>query len=190
MKLTKMVLAVTCLVSAGMAQDVRYNFASGFDFNGLKTYRWGVSPAEEKLDQLTDGQLRSAIDNQMSKKGFQRVEGGRADMLLVYEPSVQHEKQITMFNTGWGYGRGWGRGWRGAWGPGMGTGISTAQTSTIQIGEVVLDIYDTAGHQLIWRGVASKTLDPNVKPDKWQKTIDSGAAKLLKNFPPQEKSKG
>jgi len=38
-----------------------------------------------------------------------------------------------------------------------------------------------------WRGVASKTLDPNAKPDKRQKDMRKGAEKLLKNYPPKKK---
>src|SRR5271155_451458 len=37
--------------------------------------------------------------------------------------------------------------------------------------------------QLIWRGTAKKTIDPGTKPEKRQKNIENGAAKLLKNYP-------
>jgi len=187
MKLNHTVLALVCLASAGFAQDVRYNYAADANFNQLKTYKWGSSRAEERLDQLTDRQLRDAVDGEMRKKGFVLADGGPADMLLVYEPSVRKEKQITMYHDNWGFGRGWGRRWYGYGGMGMGMGTTTAQTSTIKIGEFALDIYDTARHELVWRGVASKALDPNMKPDKWQKTIESGAQKLLKSFPPSKK---
>ena len=184
MKLINSCLVLICLASAGMAQDVRYNFAKGVDFNQFKTYRWGVSHDEEKLDQLTDSQIRSAIDAEMAKKGYTRTAEGRADLLFVYDPSTRHEKQFTMVSNDWGYGRGWGRRWYFG---GPGPMVTTGQTSTIQVGEVALDIYGSANHELIWRGVASKTLDPNMKPDKWQKTIQTGAQRLLKNFPPPAK---
>ena len=175
-------IALVCFASAALAQDVRYNYAADVDFAPFKTYKWGVSRAEEKLDSLTDRQLRGAIDNEMQKKGFVRLEGGHTDLKLVYQPSTRKERQITAFHDNWGYGPGWGRRWYG-----FGPGITTSRTSTIQVGELALDIYDTVKHQLVWRGVASKTLDPNMKPDKWQKTIQTGAQKLLKNFPPPPK---
>jgi hypothetical protein len=62
--------------------------------------------------------------------------------------------------------------------------MSTGTTSTIHIGEVGLDMYDAAKKQLVWRGTASKTLNPKAKPDKRQKNIDKGVVKLLKNYPP------
>ena len=49
-------------------------------------------------------------------------------------------------------------------------------------------MYDPAKKQLVWRGEATKTLDPKAKPDKRQKNITKGVAKLLKNYPPKVKS--
>jgi len=50
-----------------------------------------------------------------------------------------------------------------------------------------LTMYDPAAKQLVWRGVASKTLDPKAKPEKKQKNIAKAVAKLLKKYPPQVK---
>jgi hypothetical protein len=37
---------------------------------------------------------------------------------------------------------------------------------------------------LVWRGVASKALDPKASPEKRQKNLDKAVAKLMKNYPP------
>jgi hypothetical protein len=66
----------------------------------------------------------------------------------------------------------------------MGSTMTTTQTSTIHVGSVGLDLYDPAKKQLVWRGVATKTLDAKAKPDKRQKNIGKGVVKLLKNYPP------
>ncbi len=60
-------------------------------------------------------------------------------------------------------------------------------TSTVYIGQLDLSLYDPAEKQLVWRGVASKTLDPKAKPEKKQKNITKAVQKLLKNFPPRAK---
>src|SRR6266850_797577 len=59
-----------------------------------------------------------------------------------------------------------------------------ADTADLYIG------YQTAIGQekLVWRGVATKTLDPKAKPEKKEKNITKAVAKLLKNFPPKPKS--
>jgi hypothetical protein len=48
-------------------------------------------------------------------------------------------------------------------------------------------MYDRNGHDLVWRGVASKTIDPKAKPDKRQKNLNKAATKMLKNYPPPKK---
>ena len=73
--------------------------------------------------------------------------------------------------------------YRRRWGGGM----ATATTTTLLIGSVSLDMYEVAPKQLVWRGVATKTIDQNAKPDKRQKNIEKGIAKLLKNYPPKKK---
>ena len=65
--------------------------------------------------------------------------------------------------------------------------MTTGQTSTIYIGQLALDMYDSANHDLVWRGTASKTLDPKAKPEKRQKNLAKAVAKLLKSYPPSVK---
>ena len=60
-------------------------------------------------------------------------------------------------------------------------------TSTIYVGQLAVDMYDSANHDLVWRGVASKTLDAKAKPEKQQKNLAKAVKKLLKNYPPVAK---
>jgi hypothetical protein len=164
----------------GYAQDVRYNFAAGQDFSRYKTYKWVQIEKAEKLNQLADQQLKSAVEAELAKKGLTRTDGETADLFIAYQPSLTQEKEFTSYDSGWGYGAGWGRGWYGG---GMG-GMSSTQSSTIQIGQIDLDMYDVAQKKLVWRGTASKSLDTKAKPDKQTKNLQKAVAKLLKNFPP------
>ena len=66
--------------------------------------------------------------------------------------------------------------------------MTTGQTSTIYTGQLALDMYDTKGKDLVWRGVASKTIDTKAKPEKQQKNLAKAVKKLLKNYPPVVKS--
>jgi hypothetical protein len=65
--------------------------------------------------------------------------------------------------------------------------MTTGSTSTIYIGQLAVDMYDSANKDLVWRGVASKTIDPKAKPDKQQKNLAKAMKKLFKNYPPQVK---
>jgi hypothetical protein len=51
-------------------------------------------------------------------------------------------------------------------------------------GQLAVDMYDPANRNLVWRGVASKTLDPNASPKKRQKNLNKAVTNLMKNYPP------
>src|SRR5215471_11609829 len=167
---------LTLLSSISVAQDVRYNFDKKADFSKFKTYKWVPIKDAAKVSDLVDKQIKDAIDAELVTKGLTKVEGDDANLYVGYQPAVGEEKQFTSYNTGWGYGSGWGGGWYG----GMGTTTTTGSTSTIYKGQLALDMYDSAGHDLVWRGVASKTIDPKAKPEKQQKNLTKAVNKLLK----------
>jgi hypothetical protein len=61
--------------------------------------------------------------------------------------------------------------------------MSLATNSTIQFGNLVLDFYDSAAKNLVWRGNVSKTFRPDFKRHNFDKAV----VKLLKTFPPKTK---
>jgi hypothetical protein len=180
MNVLRIALPLTLLAVCGFAQDVRYNFDRSAKFSDFKTFKWVKVKDAPQMDQLVDQQLRSAFEAELLKKGLSKTEADNADLFIAIQATVGQEKEFSSYSTDFGYGPGWGRGWGG----GMGSSMTTGQTSTIYIGEVALDMYEPAKKHLVWRGVASKTLDPKAKPDKRQKNIEKGVAKLLKNYPP------
>ncbi len=88
-------------------------------------------------------QLSAALDAELGKKGLSKAQSDTADIVIVYQIALNQEKEITSYNSGWGYGPGWRGGWYGG-----GGGITTASTSTITIGSFALDMYDAAKKQL------------------------------------------
>jgi hypothetical protein len=175
------------LLAAGscFAQDVRYNFDQNTDFSKFKTYKWVPIKGADQENGLVDKQIKSALDAELARKGLTKVEGDNADLYIGYQTAIGQEKQFNSYSTDWGYGGGW---YRGGWYGGMGgSSTTTGQTSTIYNGQLVVDMYDSANKDLVWRGIASKTLDPKAKPDKQQKNLTKAIAKLLKNYPPTAK---
>jgi hypothetical protein len=170
--------------SAAVAQDVRYDFDKDKDFSKYKTYKWVPIKGADQPDELTARSIMSAIDAALGTKGMTKTEGDTADLYVGFQTAIGQEKEFTSYNTGWGYGGGWGGGWYGG---GMSSTTTYGSTSTVYVGQLDLSMYDPAQKQLVWRGVASKTLDPKAKPEKKQKNITKAVAKLLKNFPPQPK---
>jgi hypothetical protein len=160
------------LASAGsaFAQDVRYNFDRQADFTKFKTYKWVTIKDAPKLSDLVDKQIKQTVEAELVKKGLTKTEADTA------------EKQYTSFDTGYPYGPGWGGGWYGG-----GGGMTSGTTTTIYIGQLAFDLYSTSPKSLVWRGVASKTIDPEAKPEKQQKNLTKAVEKVFKNYPPKEK---
>jgi hypothetical protein len=171
------VLMGIILVACGtaLAQDVSYNYAQGTDFSKFRTYKWVNIPGAEAPNQLLDQQIKQSIDSQLAAKGFIKTDADMADLYVGYQVSISQQTQWNAYGMG-------GMGWR------MGGGMTTATSSTIQIGTLGFDVYDQAGKQLIWRGSATKTLNPPKDPEKKQRNLDKAVAKLLKDFPPQPKN--
>jgi len=163
--------AIFVICGAAWAQNVSYNFAQGTDFSKFKTYRWVNIPGTEAPNQLLDQQIKQSIDSQLAAKGFIKTDADVADLYVGYQVSISQQQQWNAYGMG-------GMGWR------MGSGMTTVTSSTIQIGTLGFDVYDQAGKQLIWRGSATKTLNPPKDPEKKQRNLNNAVAKLLKDFPP------
>lgn len=174
-------------VSRAGAQDVRYDFDKDKDFSKYKTYKWVPIKGADEPDALTAKRITDAVDAELAAKGMTKTDGDNADLYIGYQTAVGTEKQYTSYNTGWGYGPGWGGGWYG-YGGGMSTTTTYGSTSTVYIGQLDLSMYDPATKQLVWRGVATKTLDPKAKPEKKDKNVTKAVNKLLKKYPPEKKS--
>ena len=168
------------------AQDVRYDFDKDKDFSKYKTYKWVPIKGADQPDELTAKRIMSAVDTELATKGLTKTDSDNADLLVGYQTAIGTEKQYTSYNTGWGYGPGWGGGWYG-YGGGMSSTTTYGSTSTVYVGQLDLSMYDPVAKQLVWRGVATKTLDPKAKPEKKEKNINKAVQKLLKKYPPQPK---
>jgi hypothetical protein len=182
-KIAVLLPALMLVAAVASAQDVSYNFDQQADFTKYKTYKWVQVKDAEQVDPLTAKQITTAIENQLALKGLTKTEGATADLFIAYQVAISSEKQINTMDTGM-YGAGWGPRYYGGY---YGGGMSTTTTSTIYVGSVALDMYDAAGKNLVWRSLASKQIDTKAKPEKREKNLNKGAAKMLKNYPPKPK---
>jgi Domain of unknown function (DUF4136) len=169
----RLILLLTFLFAfaCAYAQDVHYNYDRGTNFSSYKTYQWVYIPGGIVSDQLIARDIKRAVDEQLAQKGLTRVEKD-ADLYVGYQAAVELEKSVDLWSTGFG---GWG---------GWGDRSVQGQTSTVPVGMLVVNLYDPARKQLIWRGDASKTIDLKKDPDKNYKILQKAMAKLFKNYPP------
>ena len=61
--------------------------------------------------------------------------------------------------------------------------MATTHVNTYTVGTLVVDLFDTATKQVIWRGWATDTLPDS--PQKETKKLDKDIEKLFKGFPPK-----
>lgn len=175
-KMRKAVVAIgigamlTLVASSVGAQSVTSNHMPGVDFSKFHTYKWVRVEGAEYPNQIEDQEIKDAVNSQLSAKGLTMTENDNADLHIAYQVAMQQQKQWNAYGMG---GRLWG------------AGMATAESSTIDVGTIVLDMYDPATKQLVWTGRATKTLDPGNNSEKNQKNLDKAMDKLLKNFPPK-----
>jgi len=176
--------ALVLAASSARAQDVGYNAMPGVDFAKFKTYKWIKIEGVQYPDQITDTQIKTALDEQLATKGLTKTEDDTADLYIGYQVAVNQEKQWNTYSMGgggpWGFGGGY-------YGGGYGGGSATTTTTTINVGSLSVDVYDRTAKQLVWRGMASKTIDTGAKPEKRTKNLGKAAKKMLKNYPPPAK---
>ncbi len=159
-----------------VAQDVQTNFMPGTDFSKFKTYKWVNIEGAQTANQIVDAQIKQAVDGQLATKGFTKTDADTADLYVGYQVAVTQQKEWNA------YGMGGGPRWGGGFGGG---GMATATSSTISVGTLAVDFYDPNPKQLVWRGTATKTLNPSKDPQKNQNNLNKAVAKLLKDFPPK-----
>ncbi len=160
------ILVLASLTGLVYGQDVYYDYDRDANFSAYKTYEWSNAPTDVK-NQLTDQNIRKAIDEQLALKGLTKVTGN-ANLLIRYRTFVRQEKSVDVWGTG----------------PRWRTGTARVDTVTNQVGTLTVEIYDPARKQLVWSGNATKTLDVSSDPDKNYKKLQKAMKKLFNKYPP------
>lgn len=168
--LTVGIVLLTC--GSVLAQDVKYNYAMGTNFSKYKSYKWVDVPNQNHPDQITDQQIKTAIETALGSKGLSKATGDASDLLIAYQIAVDQEREWNAVGGMGGLRFG---------------GMGSATSSTINIGTLVFDVFDESAKQQIWTGQATKTMNPSSNPQKNQQNLQKGITKLLKNFPPPAK---
>jgi hypothetical protein len=163
-------VAVTA-ASAGVTVD----YDKKVDFSRLKTYAWKEgTPAGNPLNEE---RVHNAVNAQLAQKGLQKVEG-EADCYVYTHVKNKATQQVSIDSFGYGGYYGWG-GWGGAY------GSTSVNVQNVIDGMLIVDIVDAGTKQLAWRGVATKTLYPDTKPEKIEKLINKVISQMFYGFPPK-----
>jgi len=119
---------------------------------------------------LVDNRIRRAIASGLAAKGIMADDENPA-FLVVYHTGAEDKVSVT----DWGYLYG-----PGPWGY-NGRDIDVRQYTK---GTLIIDFVDAGTRELVWRGAATRTLDPNANQEQRGRTINEAVAGLLKSWPP------
>jgi hypothetical protein len=163
-------LAAALLFTGCSSVHVESDYDREVDFSKYNSFRWipHVKGTEENPlmnDPLIEGHVKSAVNAELAKKGFTKLEEGHPDFLVAYYFTARNRVDVTHH---YGY-----------WYP---------HTSVYKYkeGTLIIDIVDRVDRQLIWRGWATDALEDR---SRLKDQIDHAIEKLMKQFPPGSKTK-
>jgi hypothetical protein len=173
-----LLVLLAAFVAAGPAHAVRVSVDhdKDADFSRYQTYtRAPGTPAKSELNQK---RIDAALDAQLAAKGLKRVDSG-GDLKVVTHAGSEKTQQVRVTDYGYGYYPGyWGSYYRYVPAP-------TIDVHDVIEGTLVVDLVDASSDQLVWRGTATDTVSPSVKPEKVEKIITKAMEKLFRQYPPK-----
>lgn len=168
------------LCSVVFAQDlpsdrtitVRTSHRPGIDFASFHTYKWVSVKGGQHPNPDSDAQIKQSIDSQLARRGLKKATGETADLTVDYQLAAS-EAQVWQTYEDW-----------------TATGLMDQRLPqrkrvTIEVGTLVLDMYDTAKKELVWSGQANKTIDPKSSERNKKRAFDRAAQMLLEKYPPK-----
>ena len=149
------------------AQKVETDYDHSVNFSQFHTYSWGHVHSS---DPFAESRIHEDVDHILQARGWEKVPAG-GDLTLTAIAVKRNRAEYDTFYEGLGPGWRW-HGWGG---------IATTTIETVPVGTLVVDIYETGTHHLVWRGMAHDTMsdNPNTNAKKLEKAID----KMFRKFP-------
>jgi len=163
-------LALTLLGCSSL--DTSFDYDTGADFSRLRAYTWIEDSSAAEAATLTLKRVRAAVDETLVARGY-RADAQAPDFLVAAHISSAERVQVT----DWGYTYAP----RGAW-----YGAHDIDVYTYQEGTLILDLVDAASRSLLWRGTASRMVDPDWTPQEREEIVREAVAALLERFPPTD----
>jgi hypothetical protein len=170
-------LLAAALPAIALAQKTTYDFDRSAPFAQFRTYTTKVGTPTK--NELVDKRILAAIEGQLAAKGFTRNDAA-PDVVVLFHVAFDEQQDISTFSSGPAYG-GYGYGWGGGWGA-THTDVRVRQ---ILVGTLAIDMVDAKTKQMAWRGLGTKEIDTNAKPDKREANINKAVEKIFRNYPPK-----
>jgi hypothetical protein len=179
-RILALAIVVAAIPAIAAAQKTTYDFDKAAPFAQFKTYT--MKDGTPTGNPLIDNRIVSAIEMQLAAKGFTRNDES-PDVVVLFHVAYDEQKDISSYSSGPMYG-GYGWGWGGGWG----STTTDVRVREILVGTLAVDIVDARKKEIAWRGLGSKEIDTNAKPEKRDANIAKAVEKIFKHYPPKVKS--
>jgi Domain of unknown function (DUF4136) len=152
-------------VSRSLALDVQTAFDPKFPLSQLKSFSFAKqdrkSPDGLVNNPRAENMIRENLELEFSAIGMEKVSAEADFLFAFYAKSVLRTRWQT---------------------PSGGGPVSSGNASPdgYEVGTLVVDIVDRKSSQVVWRGIATKTLSPN--QDKANQAVREACMKLAKKF--------
>jgi hypothetical protein len=176
-KLTFLALAAMLLASCATIK-VTSDYDKTAPFDSYKTYAFTQEALNLGIDELNRNRLISAVENELSLKGFKKSE---TPDVLIDMNLVAETKQTATANTTGGGGY-YGAGYRYGYGGGFST--TTIEYDSYTEGTLFVDMIDAGKKQLVWQGRGVDTIDPDASGDKREERINYAIKQIFSKYPP------
>jgi Domain of unknown function (DUF4136) len=139
------------------------------DFLKFKTFTLRQAQIDAKTPELNSPLVRKKIEDalraQLTAKGLTEVQN-RPDLVVNFRFGAANRRQVESFPAGR-----WGRARR-------------IETFRFTEGTLVVNLMDTEGRELVWRGIYR---DDESNPGKISNKLPDDVKKLFSDFPPKKK---
>lgn len=171
------VLAASAITLSAHAVKPQIQWNSEYAFQNVKTFAWQETPETslERRNPFMHSLIKNTIEGELAASGLTQVESN-PDVYVNYHASTSTSVELRSDSYGYGFGA-YGMGSWGYYGvrP-IGPVSTTTRVVEYDMGTLVVDIWDAATEELVWRGEVTDSLPDSTQ--KTEKTIVKAIEKL------------
>ena len=166
----------SALALSAQAQKPAIQWNNSYDFAGVDTFAWQLTPETslEGRNPFMHSLIKNTLEAELSTSGLTQVDSN-PDVYVNYHASTETETQLRTNSYGYSYGT-YGMGGWGYYGMAAGPVSTTTRVVEYERGTLVVDIWDAATKELVWRGTVSDTLPDS--PQKAEKLVVRAIGKM------------
>ena len=168
--------ALSAFALSAQAQKPQIQWNNMYDFGGVDTFAWQDTPETslEGRNPFMHSLIKNTLEAELATSGLTEVESN-PDVWVNYHASTETEVQLRSDSYGYSFGA-YGMGGWGYYGMAAGPVSTTTRVVEYERGTLVVDIWDAATKELVWRGQVSDTLPDN--PQKAEKLVVKAIGKM------------